>query len=263
MAWIKEIQKLKQVEELGEVKASAVLLDRYFWCYYIVAVMYIIIYTLFWFYDPFFWRMGIWYATAAILVVFFIYAIQRKESEEELRKITEILKPTRENINLLLNILVMFLITAILFITLMIIPGIEKAAIHIISPEQSVVLEVSPQLRFKLEAWLWDILGQFFIIGFSEEIIAAFLVAVGQRIKGIKGITVAQAAGQFWVLLHIIYVFDPVYIICLGILRAIIITLYFFPIKIGDMKFREKLLSATLAHGLNNAISIAFTYNLI
>jgi len=223
----------------------------------------LIIYTLFWIYDAFFWRTGIWYGLSAIFLVFFIYALQRKQTERELKKITEIFKPTEENISLLLNIVFMTVITTMIFVSLMVIPGIEKSAIQTVSPERAVILEISPATRIRLEAWVWDILGQFFIIGFSEEIIAGFLVAIGYKIGGPKGIAIAQIAGQFWVLLHILYVFDPVYIICLGILRAIIITLYFIPIKIGNTKFRENLLSAIISHGINNAISIAFTYNLI
>ena len=253
--------QLKQIEQ--KLITETTLLNRYFWLYYIIAVCYLIIYTLFWIYDAFFWRTGIWYGLSAIFLVFFIYALQRKQTERELKKITEIFKPTEENISLLLNIVFMTVITTMIFVSLMVIPGIEKSAIQTVSPERAVILEISPATRIRLEAWVWDILGQFFIIGFSEEIIAGFLVAIGYKIGGPKGIAIAQIAGQFWVLLHILYVFDPVYIICLGILRAIIITLYFIPIKIGNTKFRENLLSAIISHGINNAISIAFTYNLI
>jgi len=235
--------------------SETTLLNRYFWIQYVASTLYLIIYLIFYIYDPAF-RMGVFYGLTGIFTTFFIYALQRKLSEEEIKKIVEILKPTEENINIALNTLFMGAISTAIFVTLMIIPGIEKAAVTTIALQQAMIIEISPEVRLLIEYWMFEVLSNWFLVAFGEETLCGLFVAIGYKIKGTKGMFAAIMLGQFWTLIHIIWKPYYLYLICLSILRAILTTLYFIPIKIGKTKFQENILSCIIAHGINNMIAV-------
>ncbi|MHA1721782.1 MAG: hypothetical protein ACTSXW_01770 [Candidatus Baldrarchaeia archaeon] len=260
MAWIREIQKLKQVEELG--KAEYPILHRYFWLYYLICVVYLMMYMIFYTYEvtnPA-WRIAVFYSLLGIMSVFPIYALQRRETEKELRKLSEIFKLTEENINLLLEIILMSLIGTIIFISIMIIPGLELSAVIVVTVKEAVILELAKELRLKIQWWLLNIFGNYFMVAFGEETFGFGLAtAVGLKFgKNIKGQTVAQTIGAAWVLFHAIWWPAEVYylyLICLAIVRSIFITLYFIPIRIEGKTYRMNILSAIFSHGTNNALA--------
>ena len=235
--------------------SETVLLNRYFWIQYVASTLYLIIYLIFYIYDPAF-RTGVFYGLTGIFTTFFIYALQRKLSEEEIKKIVEIFKPTEENINIALNTLFMGAISTAIFVTLMIIPGIEKAAVTTIALQQAMIIEISPEVRLLIEYWMFEVLSNWFLVAFGEETLCGLFVAIGYKIKGTKGMFAAIMLGQFWTLIHIIWKPYYLYLICLSILRAILTTLYFTPIKIGKTKFQENILSCIIAHGINNMIAV-------
>jgi len=256
--WIKEIQKLKQVEEI--TFGEQVLLNRFYWPFYVASICFAIYYLLMFIYDANF-RFGAFYSFIVLFCVIPIYALQRKETEEELKKITEIFKLTEENINLLLNIIFMGLLSTIIFVVLMIIPGIEKAATATISTREAVIIELSPELRLKIEWWMHEILSNIFLVSHGEELLCALFVVIGYKIireeKDLpKALAVTMTLTQLWSLLHLWWKPYPTYILCLIILRAILTVLYFIPIKIGETKFKETLLSAIIAHSINNLFSV-------
>ena len=235
--------------------SETVLLNRYFWIQYVASTLYLIIYLIFYIYDPAF-RTGVFYGLTGIFTTFFIYALQRKLSEEEIKKITEIFKPTEENINIALNTLFMGAISTAIFVTFMIIPGIEKAAVTTITLQQAMIIEISPEVRLLIEYWMFEVLSNWFLVAFGEETLCGFFAAIGYKIKGPKGMATAVMLGQFWTLIHVIWKPYYLYLICLSILRATLTILYFIQIKIGKIKFQENILSCIIAHGINNTIAV-------
>ena len=258
MEWIREIQKLKQVEAV--TIREQVLLNRFYWPFYIASVVFAIYYLLMFIYDANF-RFGAFYSFIVLFCVIPIYALQRKETEKELKKITEIFKPSKENIDLLLNIIAMGLISTIIFVTLMVIPGIEKAATATVATREAVIIELSPELRLKIEWWMHEALSNIFLTSHGEELLCGLFVVIGYKLIKTardlpKAIAVTMTLTQVWTLLHIWWKPYVTYIICLAILRAILTLLYFLPIKIGETKLRETLLSAIMAHSINNLFSV-------
>jgi len=260
MAWIREIQKLKQVEKLGEAKYP--ILHRYFWVYYLICVVYLMMYMIFYAYEvtnPA-WRIAVFYSLLGIMSVFPIYALQRKETEEEIKKLSQIFRLTEENIDLLLEITLMALLGTIIFVTIMVIPGLELSAVIVVTVKEAVILELAREIRLKIQWWLLNIFGNYFMVAFGEEVFGFGLaVAVGLKFgRKLKGITVAQIIGAAWVLFHAIWWPAEIYyfyLTCLAIVRSIFITLYFIPIRIEGRSYRMNILSAIFAHGTNNAIA--------
>jgi len=249
--------------DLFEMEISeTVLLNRYFWVQYVASTLYLILYLIFYIYDPAF-RVGVFYGLMGIFTAFFIYALQRKLAEEEVKKVTEIFKPTQENISVFLNTLFMGAISTIIFVTFMVIAGIEKAAVTTITLKQAIVIEISPEIRATITYWWFEIASNWFLVAFGEETLCGLFVAIGYKIKGYKGMAAAIMLGEFWTLIHIIWKPYYLYLICLSALRAILTTLYFVQIKIFGTKFQQNILSCIMAHGINNTISILIAARII
>jgi len=265
MAWIREIQKLKQVEAV--TIREQVLLNRFYWPFYIASIVFAIYYLLMFIYDANF-RFGAFYSFIVLFCVIPIYALQRKETEEELKKLTEIFKPTEDNINLLLKIIYMGLLSTVIFITLMIIPGIEKAATATVATREAVIIELSPELRLKIEWWMHEVLSNIFLVSHGEELLCALFVVIGYKLIKAerdtpKAIAVTMTLTQIWSLLHLWWKPWPIYILCLVVLRTILTLLYFIPIKLEKITVRETLLSCIIAHSINNILSVLATAGVI
>jgi len=232
------------------------LLNRYFWIIYIMSALYFFYYSIFYIFDPKF-HIGAFYGITGILCVFFIYALQRRESEEELRRLLKILKPTEENVRMLASISIMTFITFIIWIAIMVPTGaIMQASTVTIASMRGMVIELSPEVKIILEYWFFEILSNLFLVAFGEEVLCALFVAIGYRMRQPRGMLAATLLTQAWVIAHVIWKPYIPYLIALSIIRTAVTILYFIPLEIWGMRFRENLVSAILAHGLNNMLSI-------